>query len=123
MTNSTDFHPAPRPMWVLYRDKEDITFALMPGWATVEDDDGLKWTTLTRQNPHNFEAEALDTDEHTLIQMWDSAVHGRPALQDVLAAVRTCRDATSEALQEAEEDYRMWFNLPARAKGDPATED
>lgn len=113
MTKDVDFHPAPRPMWVLFSDEESVTFSLMPGWASVENDDGIRWTTLTRQNLHNFEAEALDADEHDLIRMWDSGVHGAPAFEDVLDAVRARRrGATAGELEAAEDDYRLYFGTP-----------
>lgn len=119
MPKDVNFHPAPRPMWVLFSDEEGVTFSLMPGWASVEDDDGIRWTTLTRQNLHNFEAESLDTDEHNLIRMWDSAVHDKPTLEDVLDAVRARRrGATAEELEAAESDYRLYFGTPRTPLGD-----
>ncbi|WP_055712616.1 hypothetical protein [Streptomyces torulosus] len=120
MPKDIDFYPAPRPVWVLFNDEEGVTFSLMPGWAAVENDDGIRWTTLTRQNLHNFEAESLDTDEHNLIRMWDLAVHGAPTLEDVLDAVRARHHgATASELEAAEADYRMFFNMPP-ARGNTA---
>ena len=121
MPKDVDFHPAPRPMWVLFSAEESVTFAPMPGWATVEGDSGIRWTALTWQNLHNFEAEALDTDDHNMIRMWDSAVHGKPTLEDVLDAVRARhRGATAGELAAAEADYRMCFNMPRVPLGDVA---
>ncbi|MEV7125882.1 hypothetical protein [Streptomyces sp. NPDC093260] len=111
MSTILNFHPAPRPMWVLFSDDEGgTTFALMPGWATSRSDDGFTWTNLTWQNLHNFEADVLDPESHTLIRMWDSGTHPRPALDEVLAALQARpRGATTEELEAASTDYRMWF--------------
>lgn len=121
MPKDVDFHPAPRPMWVLFNDEESVTFSLMPGWASVENDDGVRWTTLTRQNLRNLEAESLDADEHNLIRMWDSAVHGTPTLEDVLDAVRARHcNATANDLEAAEDDYRLYFGTPRTPTTDAA---
>lgn len=121
MPNNIDFHPAPRPMWVLFSGEEGVTFSLMPGWATVEGDGGIRWTALTWQNLHNFEAEALDADERDLIRMWDSAVHGTPPLEDVLDALRARhRGATDAELEATGADYRLCFGTPRTPMTDPA---
>ncbi|MFD3972935.1 hypothetical protein [Streptomyces cyaneofuscatus] len=114
MTDLIEFRPAPRPIWVLFGDADGVTFALMPGWATVEGDSGFRWAGLTWQNLHNFEVETLDADTHTLLGMWDSATRPAPTLDEVLAALRTQRNGTNEEeLESAENDYRMLFPQPA----------
>lgn len=114
MTDFIDFHPAPRPIWVLFTDEERANFALMPGWATVEGEGGFRWASLTWQNLHNFEVETLDVDTHTMIRMWDFATHPAPTLDEVLAALRAQRNgANEEELESAENDYRMCFPAPA----------
>ncbi|MGC4927253.1 hypothetical protein [Streptomyces sp. DT117] len=116
MTNLIEFHPAPRPIWVLVSDTdvEGIRFALMPGWATVEGEGGFRWVALTLQNLHNFEAEVLAVEVHTLLGMWDSATRPAPTLDEVLAALRARNSGTNEEeLEQAQDDYRMCFPSPA----------
>ncbi|MFJ7242353.1 hypothetical protein ACIQWB_35240 [Streptomyces olivaceus] len=120
MADILNFHPAPRPMWILFHWEESATFALMPGWVTIRNDEGSTWPTLTWQNPHNFEAEPLDVDDHFLLRLWDSATHTPPSLDDVLAELHAQRQPpTAEQLEQAERDYRIWFPAPPRtAAGD-----
>ncbi|MFC8724311.1 hypothetical protein [Streptomyces bacillaris] len=116
MTDLIKFHPAPRPVWVLFTDTDvsSVRFALMPGWATVEGGGGIRWVALTWQNQHNFEAEVLTVEAHTMIRMWDSATHPAPTLDEVLEALRARKSgATAEELAEAQNDYRMCFPAPA----------
>lgn len=121
MSRTVSFHPAPRPIWVLFSDEESVTFAPMPGWATVEVDGGYRWTALTWQNLHNFEANTLDAEDHTLVRMWDSGVHDKPTLENALDALRAQhRGATAEELDAVEADYRMCFNMPRASLGDTA---
>ncbi|MFD8945260.1 hypothetical protein ACFV00_25180 [Streptomyces californicus] len=110
MTNLIEFHPAPRPIWVLFNEAGDVTFALMPGWATVQGGGGIRWVALTWQNQHNFEAEVLTVEAHTMIRMWDSATHPAPTLDEVLEALRSRNSgANEEELEQAQDDYRMLF--------------
>lgn len=110
MTTTHGFYPAPRPMWLLFTDTERATFALMPGWAMTESEDGFRSTTLTWQNLHNFEAEELNVDEHFLLRLWDSAIHTPPSLDDVLATLHAQRRVpTVDELEGAEGDYRLCF--------------
>lgn len=113
MTNTINFHPATRPMWVLFSGDDGATFALMPGWATVESEDGFKWTALTWQNLHNFEAEVLDPDSHTLLRMWDSGTHPSPTRDEALAALRARKsDASADELEAVQADFQLCFPAP-----------
>ncbi|MBK6040830.1 hypothetical protein [Streptomyces sp. MBT55] len=116
MTDFIEFHPAPRPLWVLFSDADagGVTFALMPGWATVEGQSGIRWAALTWQNLHNFEAEVLDTESHIMLRMWDSATRPAPALDEVLAVLRARKSgATAEELADVQNDYQQHFPSPA----------
>ncbi|MFJ7413074.1 hypothetical protein ACIQWZ_19985 [Streptomyces sp. NPDC098077] len=114
MANLIKFHPAPRPIWVLFSEASDVTFALMPGWATVESEGGTRWVNLTWQSLDNFEADLLDVELHTMHRMWDSATHPVPTLDEVLGALRARKaDTTAGDLKAAQDDYRMLFPQPA----------
>lgn len=98
------FAPAPRAMWVLFHDgdPEAPTFALMPGWITL-DSDGTRWVAFAWMNHHAGEVAAISGDTCLVTRVWDS-VNGRPTKNDVLK-VMVKSGASEEARSDIARDY------------------
>ncbi len=98
------FAPAPRAMWILFHDGEEdaATFALMPGWMTLEGE-YCRWVTLTWMNTMAPEVAPIDGDTTTVMRVWDSA-NCVPTKSDVLKEMAKS-DASEEARRDIARDY------------------
>jgi len=100
------FAPAPRPLWILFHDGDPdaATFALMPGWMTL-DSDGIRWVAFTWMNTMAPEVASISDDASIVMRVWDSA-NGRPSKGDVMKCL--VRAGMSEnARRDIASDYDM----------------
>src|SRR5690606_8147999 len=98
------FAPAPRPMWILFHDGDPdaATFALMPGWMTL-DSDGTRWVAFTWMNTMGQEVSAISDDASYVIRVWDSA-NGRPSLGNVMKCLVKA-GASDDTRRDIARDY------------------